>query len=176
VVCGLVWSLALSQHAIAQTGGRAQGRIEGKIVRQDGGAGVGGVTVVVEELGRAELTDADGTYAFQRVPPGTYTVLATLGPQSVRERVTVTGPNASAMVAPSRIGEAPTGGSRITVPTGVPAGTDAPLEPRTRTFAIWIPAGADSTAISVQLHAEERLGAVRHHAVHAAQNGFVHKA
>ncbi|HZJ32729.1 MAG TPA: TonB-dependent receptor [Vicinamibacterales bacterium] len=91
VVCGLVWSLALSQHAIAQTGGRAQGRIEGKIVRQDGGAGVGGVTVVVEELGRAELTDADGTYAFQRVPPGTYTVLATLGPQSVRERVTVTG-------------------------------------------------------------------------------------
>ena len=63
----LVWSLALSQPAIAQRGGSAQGRIEGRIVRQDGGAGVGGVTVVVEELGRAELTDKINAVTKQAV-------------------------------------------------------------------------------------------------------------
>jgi outer membrane receptor protein involved in Fe transport len=85
VVCGFVCFFAFASLVAAQT----PGRIEGRIVRQDDGAGIGGVTVVVEELGRAELTDADGKYAFQRVAPGTYNILATLGPQSTRARVTV---------------------------------------------------------------------------------------
>src|ERR1044071_4289076 len=32
-----------------------------------------------------ELTDTTGKYAFGRLPPATYTVLSTLGPQSLRQ-------------------------------------------------------------------------------------------
>ena len=62
----------------------ASGRLEGFVVRQDG-SGVGGVVVLIEESGRSELTDSAGKYAFGGLAPGTYTVLSTLGPQSLRQ-------------------------------------------------------------------------------------------
>jgi len=60
------------------------GRLEGVVVREDG-SGIGGVVMVVEELGLRELTDATGKYAFGRIRPGTYTVVSTLGPNSLRQ-------------------------------------------------------------------------------------------
>jgi hypothetical protein len=54
------------------------------VLRQDG-SGVGGVLVLIEDIGQSELTDATGKCAFGRLAPGTYTVLSTLGPQSMRQ-------------------------------------------------------------------------------------------
>ena len=77
--------------SVAAQPARGSGRLEGVVVRQDG-SGVGGVVVLVEELGRSELTDATGRYAFGGMAPGTYTVLSTLGPHSLRQPgVAVTG-------------------------------------------------------------------------------------
>src|SRR5688500_15539701 len=59
------------------------GRLEGIVVRQDG-SGVGGVVMLVQQVGVSELTDAAGKYVFGQLAPGTYTVLSTLGPHSLR--------------------------------------------------------------------------------------------
>jgi outer membrane receptor protein involved in Fe transport len=77
-----VCSMAGAGTAAAQTA-RGFGRLEGFVVRQDG-SGVGGVVMHVQELGRSEVTDTSGRYVFGRIRPGTYTVLSTLGPHSLR--------------------------------------------------------------------------------------------
>ena len=53
------------------------GRISGRVLDSEG-RGVGGVTVTAVELGRAELTDPQGAFAFSDVPAGTYTLEFTL--------------------------------------------------------------------------------------------------
>jgi outer membrane receptor protein involved in Fe transport len=83
VICLAVCSLAGVRSVAAQPAAGA-GRLEGLVIRQDG-SGVGGVLVLIEELGRSELTDVTGKYAFGGLPPGIYTVLSTLGPQSLRQ-------------------------------------------------------------------------------------------
>ena len=70
--------------SVAAQPATGSGRLEGVVVRQDG-SGVGGVLVLIEELRRSELTDTTGKYAFGGLPPATYTVLSTLGPQSLRQ-------------------------------------------------------------------------------------------
>jgi hypothetical protein len=54
------------------------------VLRQDA-SGVGGVLVLIQEIGQSELTDATGKCAFGRLAPGTYTVRSTRGPQSLRQ-------------------------------------------------------------------------------------------
>src|SRR6267142_1450362 len=82
--------VALALCAVAVAGSVAaqpapgSGRLEGVVVRQDG-SGVGGVLVLIEELRRSELTDATGKYVFGGLAPAIYTVLSTLGPQSLRQ-------------------------------------------------------------------------------------------
>jgi outer membrane receptor protein involved in Fe transport len=83
VVCVAVSSAAAPAIAAAQPTS-ASGRLEGIVVREDG-SGVGGVVMLVQELGLSELTDATGKYVFGRMAPGTYTVAATLGPHSQRQ-------------------------------------------------------------------------------------------
>jgi hypothetical protein len=51
--------------------------------------------VLVEETGHSELTDVNGKYAFGRLAPATYTVLNTLGPQSVRQSGVIVSPRAT---------------------------------------------------------------------------------
>ena len=69
----LVALLALTASAaLAQSG-----RITGQVLDTDG-HGMGGVTVAVDELGRATVTDPNGRYAFADVPAGTYTLTFTL--------------------------------------------------------------------------------------------------
>ncbi len=60
------------------------GRIEGKVTRQDG-TPLAGVTVRVEDLDRAALTDASGAYVIAGVPPGTYEVTFSLSDHTVTE-------------------------------------------------------------------------------------------
>ncbi len=71
LVCAL--SIVLPVTAWAQGGG-----IEGNVLRADG-SGVGGVAVVVNETGDAELTGSDGSFEFPGVAPGTYSLSFTLG-------------------------------------------------------------------------------------------------
>jgi iron complex outermembrane receptor protein len=73
ILCGAAVLLLLAVPALAQTG-----RVEGQVTRDDG-TGVGGVTVVVSELGSVEITNDDGSYRFDGVPPGTYTLSFSLG-------------------------------------------------------------------------------------------------
>jgi len=63
---------------------QGSGRIEGRITRPEGNP-VGGVAVVLQGVGRATITDNQGNYDFDDVPPGTYTLSLTLGNQSATE-------------------------------------------------------------------------------------------
>jgi len=64
------------------------GRIEGAVVREDG-SGIRGVSVVIEELGRADVTATDGGYTFTGVPVGSYTLSFSLGDNVDRAEVEV---------------------------------------------------------------------------------------
>ena len=66
--------------AAAQGVGRIEGRVTGK-----NGRGIGGVSVVINEISAAELTDSKGNFAFPRVPPGTYSLTFTLRNQADTE-------------------------------------------------------------------------------------------
>jgi outer membrane receptor protein involved in Fe transport len=83
IACLAICSMAGTESVAAQAA-RGSGRLEGAVVREDG-SGVGGVVVLVEELGLSELTDATGKYSFGGIASGTYTVSATLGPHSLRQ-------------------------------------------------------------------------------------------
>jgi len=74
VIVTAVAVAAVAAPAFAQ----GSGRIEGRVVREAGGA-VGGVAVTLEPSDRATLTDSNGSYQFNNVPAGTYTVRLTLG-------------------------------------------------------------------------------------------------
>ena len=74
ILCAVGLILLLASPALAQ----GNGRIEGKVTREDA-RGIGGVTVVVSELGAVEITSGDGSFKFNNVPSGTYTVTFNLG-------------------------------------------------------------------------------------------------
>ncbi|MFA6956339.1 MAG: TonB-dependent receptor plug domain-containing protein [Thermoanaerobaculia bacterium] len=73
----LLFVLLCSLVAYA-TAGADQGRISGRITKSDGG-GIGGVVVVLNETRDAVLTDSNGSYAFEHIPPGTYSLTYTAG-------------------------------------------------------------------------------------------------
>src|SRR5262245_2947129 len=89
-VC-LAFFVVASAGKVAAQSASGSGRLEGIVVRKDG-SGIGGVVVLIEELRRSDVTDADGKYAFGGLAPATYTVLNTLGPYSLRQsHVTISG-------------------------------------------------------------------------------------
>jgi outer membrane receptor for ferrienterochelin and colicins len=67
------------------------GQIEGKIVREANDQGIGGVTVVVSELGLVEMSNNDGAFRFAGVPAGTYNLTFSLGDNQENETVEVAG-------------------------------------------------------------------------------------
>ncbi len=73
VLCLLILAFLMTVPVWAQSG-----EIEGAITREDG-SGIGGVTVVVSELGAVEITSKSGTFRFSGVPSGTYTLSFSLG-------------------------------------------------------------------------------------------------
>ncbi|RZK93771.1 MAG: PEGA domain-containing protein, partial [Hymenobacter sp.] len=78
----------------------ADGTISGRVV-DDKGQGIPGVTVLVEGTALGVSTNADGTFAIQRVPAGPHTlVVSFVGYTTVRRAVTsVAGQDASVSVA-----------------------------------------------------------------------------
>ena len=84
--------IAISLMAVMSGGvARAQpnaGVINGRLVRQDGSPLAGGMALL-QSTGAVEFTGADGRYRFDRVPPGTQTVLLTLGSYSLVETIQV---------------------------------------------------------------------------------------
>ena len=78
--------IAISLMAVMSASvARAQpnaGVINGRLVRQDGSP-LAGAMALVQSTGAVEFTGADDVYRFHRVPPGTQTVLLTLGSYSL---------------------------------------------------------------------------------------------
>ncbi|MCP3963926.1 MAG: TonB-dependent receptor [bacterium] len=78
-ICMLSVLLAATAAPAQDSPAAATGRIEGRVIGQNG-QGLAGVTVVVESLA-TELTGTDGGFAFEDLPPGTYRLELTLGNQ-----------------------------------------------------------------------------------------------
>ena len=84
VVAGaLVCGLFIVAPAVA-------GNLTGLVV-DDGGRGLGGASVVLEELERTEVTDNNGNFAFRGVPDGEYTITYTMGENRTTETVSISG-------------------------------------------------------------------------------------
>ena len=66
----LVIGLVISSQAAAQTGVPLSGRLLNSLT----GGPLGGATVQIDELRRQTMSGADGSFAFDNVPPGTYHV------------------------------------------------------------------------------------------------------
>ena len=85
IITAMIALLALPP-LIAQGTGRIEGRVQ-----RDNGSGIGGVTVVVSELGMVEITDNNGSFAFDDVADGTYTIQYSLGDDASSQTVEVAG-------------------------------------------------------------------------------------
>ena len=75
---GIVFSVLLAFMGSTLSAQEETGRIEGRVIRMDDSP-IRGVSVVVNELSRTDITDANGLFAFTGVPAGTYTVTLVLG-------------------------------------------------------------------------------------------------
>lgn len=74
-VVGLCLLLLLAGSGLAMA--QEQGRIEGRVTREDG-TGITGVSVRLDQLDQVVLTDAEGNFYFAHVPPGSYTLTYSL--------------------------------------------------------------------------------------------------
>ena len=79
-------SLLAQPRAAAQSDGSLKGRISLRAT----GDPLHGASVTIVELGRITLSQDDGSYRFQRVPPGSYTVEAHLDSLFTEASTTVT--------------------------------------------------------------------------------------
>lgn len=74
----ILWTAALLLLSAIPAQAQGVGRIEGKVIRNNG-KGVGGVTVAVRDLGLIEITAGDGSFNFHGVPAGSHTLDYSLG-------------------------------------------------------------------------------------------------
>ena len=79
LLCALV---CLFLGTIDSLSAQDNGRLEVHLTNVDG-QGVGGVTVLIVELQVADITNVDGRYVFSGIRPGSYTVIFTLGGNSL---------------------------------------------------------------------------------------------
>ena len=73
----------------ASTQAQNNGRIEGTVT-QNSGKSIGGVTVVLSELGLVEVTRSGGQFAFSGIPVGSYNLTYSLGEDTTSKSVDVT--------------------------------------------------------------------------------------
>lgn len=77
--------LLIPLFSLAEDPGHIQGQAK------KAGKAVGGINVVLAELSLAKITDNNGIYFFNRIPPGKYTLIFTQGENSVtKEEIAVT--------------------------------------------------------------------------------------
>ena len=93
VVVALVSAFVVSFAAAV-----SPGRVGGRVTDIDG-RGHPGVIVAIEGTPRTQLTDAEGAYAFSAVPPGTYTILFSMGENTLSETGVVVTPGQTADVS-----------------------------------------------------------------------------
>ncbi len=89
VVSAVLFTGALLLLGVAPSWAQDTGRITGNVDRENG-RGMGGVTVVVSELGSVEITAADGSFRFNGIPAGSYTLSFSLGDNADSTKVEVT--------------------------------------------------------------------------------------
>ena len=89
-----LWTVAAAALVLTPAWAQGSGSIEGSVTR-DNGKGVGGVTVVVSELGAVEITNNDGSFTFGNVPAGSYNVSFSLGDNADTQTVDVTAGSAA---------------------------------------------------------------------------------
>lgn len=83
----LLWSFILIIPIFSQA--IDHGRIQGQVSKA--GNPIDGVDVVLEELSLSTITDRNGVYFFNRIPPGKYTITFTQGENSLtKEDIEVT--------------------------------------------------------------------------------------
>ncbi len=70
--------VALAVLADVSTAAQPNGRLSGTVAMKETGGPLHGAIVLIVELGRSTLSDDDGSYAFDRVPPGRYHLVAHL--------------------------------------------------------------------------------------------------
>lgn len=88
---GILFSCIMLMHIFAFAEGVdvANGKIAGTVKTTDGKPAAD-VTVTIKELNKATATKENGTYLFQSVKPGTYTIVVTLvGSKTEQQTVTV---------------------------------------------------------------------------------------
>ena len=66
------------------------GGIQGEVILKETGKGLRGAEVIIIELGRSTVTDAQGAYQFAAIPSGTYHLLAHIGSAVTEEAKPVT--------------------------------------------------------------------------------------
>lgn len=80
-------ALALAASLVAPA---LAGDVAGTVADASDTAGLRAAEIVIEELGRRTVTSGDGTYIFNNVPEGTYTITARyVGAEAVRFSITV---------------------------------------------------------------------------------------
>ncbi len=69
---------ALAALAAVSAAAQSNGRVSGTVAMKETGGPLHGAVVLIVELGRSALSADDGSYAFDRVPPGRYHLVAHL--------------------------------------------------------------------------------------------------
>ena len=94
------WLVAVFLVAPGMAGAQAGVTLSGRLVNSLSGDPVAGATVLLEELRRETTAAADGTFAFENVPPGTYHVSARAQGFSTRRTEVVAAAGAAVVDVP----------------------------------------------------------------------------
>ena len=130
LLTALLASLALTAR------GQQSGQISGTVSMKETGGPLHGASVLIVELGRSTLSDDDGSYEFDSVPPGNYHVVAHLE------------------------GIFTEGASLVTVAEGGKATADFLLELATLRDTITVTAGEKSETVFEAFQSVESVGAL----------------
>ncbi|MEP0774526.1 MAG: TonB-dependent receptor [Acidobacteriota bacterium] len=112
------WLAAISLFLCAGLawGAEGVGQVFGQLALPDGSA-LAGVTVVLKETGASRTSGADGTFRFDGVPAGSYTLVLSLGDRSIDIAVEVT-PRGTAVVQQTLAWEQVAGAGKVVYSAG----------------------------------------------------------
>jgi iron complex outermembrane receptor protein len=101
-----LWSVVIAVFALPSVFAQNMGSIRGTVTLADRDLTLPHVTILISQFGRSVETNDDGVFAFDQVPPGTYTLVANRsGLSSERQTITVVAGQTAA--ADFKLGMAP---------------------------------------------------------------------